>query len=250
MITLFSSNYMARKPIEKAMIGFAKNFSKENRILDIGCGNKPYAKYFSCKYTGLDPYKEVCPDIIADAWSIPLPDNSFDGIILNQSLEHIARIEKTIGEIERLLKPGGLCIITAPQTVKVHSVPVPINDANLEFKNNLAEVNLTYWHNDYYRFTKYGLLYLFRDFKIVSIKETNGYFGTILQLINYFFTSLKIKFIFLPIYFINNVFGIFLDRFFASLDILNIKIINKFNTLIYKSLTLNYILIAKKKSKE
>src|SRR3989339_629096 len=124
MPNLFSCNYLARKPIELAMKEFAGNFDKNQKVLDVGCGKKPYAKFFSCEYIGLDPYKEVAPEIVANAWEIPLPDNSVDGIVLNQSLEHIAQTEKTISEIKRVLKLNGIGIVTVPQTMKNHSMPI------------------------------------------------------------------------------------------------------------------------------
>lgn len=235
MITIFSSNYLARKPIEKAMKKFAKNFDVNQKVLDIGCGKKPYAKYFFCKYIGLDPYKEINPDIVAKAWKIPVPDNSFDGIVLNQSLEHIEKTQETISEIKRVLKPGGLGIITAPQTMKVHSLPVPYN-----------KFGIKYWHNDFYRFTKFGLINLFKNFEIISIKETNGYFGTIFQLINYFFASFGIKYLFIPVFLINNILGFTTDTFFYLISSPDIALFKKIRNLIYTTLTLNYILIIKK----
>ena len=160
-VTLFSANFLARKQIEIAMQKFAKNFNENQKVLDIGCGNKPYSGYFKCKYIGLDPFKETRADIIANAWKMPFADNEFDGIVSNQSLEHIQKINETIAEIKRILKPGGLEIITAPQTMKNHSKPVDSKDSELKnFNNN----SIKYWRNDYYRFTKFGLITLFQDF--------------------------------------------------------------------------------------
>ncbi|MFH0969696.1 MAG: methyltransferase domain-containing protein [Patescibacteria group bacterium] len=243
MLNILSSNYLARFPVEKAMKEFGKKFGPDKIVLDIGCGKKPYAKYFNCKYVGLDPQKEVNPDIIADSWDIPVNNNYFDGIILNQSLEHIAKTQETILEIKRILKPGGLAIITVPQTMKNHSIPIPSEKIKL---NNFDKKKIKNFNIDYYRFTKFGLLYIFRDFKIIEIKETSGYFATICQLINYFFSSFGIKFIFTPIYFTNNILGLISDFFFGLAGKINTRITLKLEELIYKSLTLDYILIIKK----
>lgn len=245
MITVFSSNYIARKPIEKAMRKFASNFKQDQKILDIGCGKKPYAKFFSCQYVGLDPFEEVDPDIMANAWKIPVPDNSFDGVVLNQSLEHIEKTAETVCEIKRVLKPGGIAIITAPQTMKVHSIPMPLQDCPFAADLDLERLKMNFWNNDFYRFTKFGLIILFRDFEIISLKESNGYFGTIFQLINYFFSSFKIKFLAIPIYLLNNILGCGLDYAFGRLS--KLKTAARFNELIYQTLTLNYILIIKKR---
>lgn len=248
MPNLFSNNYLARKPIEAAMQKFAKNFSTDQKILDIGCGHKPYKKFFRCKYIGLDPYPHQAEvDIIANAWDIPVKNNEFDGIILNQSLEHIEKINETILEIKRVLKPGGLCIITAPQTMRNHSTPIPSNQIKL---NNFDKNEIRFFNVDYFRFTKFGLIKLFKDFDILELKETNGYFGTIIQLINYFFAAFRpIKIVLSPFYLIFNIIGIALDNLFYLMKKLNVRIYNKFYEIIYLSLTLNYVMIVKKNKK-
>jgi len=243
MLTLFSNNYLSRKPVDLAMKEFAKNFDSGKKVLDIGCGNKPYAKYFKCEYVGLDPFKETKADVVANAWEIPFEDNEFDGIILNQSLEHIEKTAETISEIKRVLKIGGMGIVTVPQTMKIHSIPLP--SQNSEYVN-FDKTKIKYWNVDFYRFTKFGLIYLFKDFQIIDLRETNGYFSTIFQLINYFLASFNISYLFSPIYFTNNILGTILDKFFNAIGLIKINIFQKFKHLIYNSLTLNYIMIIKK----
>lgn len=221
---------------------FAKKFNEHQKILDIGCGNKPYKKYFKCKYIGLDPFESTA-EIKANAWEIPSPENEFDGIILNQSLEHIEKTTETISEIKRVLKPEGLCIVTVPQTMKNHSIPHP--SQNSEY-NNFDKKKIKYWNVDFYRFTKFGLICLFKDFQIIELKETSGYVGTISQLINYFFATLKpIDFLFFPLYFFSNIAGLFFDKIFFLLGSTKIPLFSKFYEIIYSSLALNYILIAR-----
>lgn len=242
-MTIFSNNYLSNKPMEHAMKRFAKHFSSHHKILDIGCGNTPYKSLFKCKYIGLDPLQDVHPDLVGDAWDISLPDNHVDGIILNQSLEHIAETEKTIQELYRVLKPGGLGIITVPQTMKNHSCAIPHEKAPI---HNFNPKQVPYWHVDYYRFTKFGLIYLFKDFKILSIKETNGYFSTILQLINYFFASSDYRWLFTPIFFINNILGITIDFFFTSLSKIKLNFFHRLHHHLYTELTINYVMVIQK----
>lgn len=243
MTNLFSNNYLNRRPIEKAMERFAKKFNPEMKVLDIGCGNKPYARYFKCEYVGLDPFEDTKADVIADAWDIPFPDNEFDGIILNQSLEHIEKTEKTISEIKRVLKPGGLCIITVPQIMKTHSIPVSSEKIKL---NNFDKKEIPYWNNDFYRFTKFGLITLFQDFKILTVQQNTYYFGTIFQLINYFFAGFGIDWLFSPIYFINNCLGKLLDEMSLLISKIPLQFFKKFRIFILESLTIDNIFIIKK----
>jgi len=245
MTSIFASTYLSRRPIEKAMRTFAKNFSPEQKVLDIGCGTKPYAHLFDCDYVGVDPLEIVAPDIVADAATIPVADASFDGIILNQSLEHISNTTGVVSEVERILKPGGICIVTAPHTVKNHSEPIPASKAPL---SHFSSEDVPYWQEDYYRFTKFGLLYLFQNFTVTKIEETSGYCGTMMQMINYFFTSSgKMSKIFTPIYLLCNIIGKGTDLTFFFLGRkTSLSFFRKFYDLIYSSLPLNYILVIKK----
>lgn len=244
MSHLFSNNFLVNRPIELAMQKFAARFSAQHQVLDIGCGYKPYQHFFPCRYVGADPLPAVHPDIVCPAWRVPCPDQFFEGIILNQSLEHILRPAATIKEVYRLLKPGGYLIITAPQTMKNHSVAIPSTDAPFQNFDRQAQ---PYWQNDFFRFTKYGLISLCRRFSIIDIYETTGYFGSIFQLFNYFFASTTRQHSYLaPIYFLNNVAGLTLDRLARFYITFNLPLANKFNYFIFSSLTINLILIAQK----
>lgn len=244
MSSLFSNNYLSNRPVEKAMLNFATGFSPSQRVLDIGCGYMPYKKYFNCHYVGADPLSSVRPDIVCSAWKIPVDNNSFDGVILNQSLEHILYVRKTIAEIERVLKPGGLVIVTTPQTMKNHSQAIAADESPY---NNFAQTGMQNWQNDFYRFTKYGLISLFEDFSIISISESTGYFGSMYQLINYFFASFRQDVLFSPIYFLNNVFGLSFDFLGRQTRRINHPIAHKFYYDIFTSLTINLILVIRKK---
>ncbi|HLC49520.1 MAG TPA: class I SAM-dependent methyltransferase [Candidatus Andersenbacteria bacterium] len=244
MPSILSSNYLARFPVARAMKKFAQDFDAQSKILDIGCGHKPYRNYFSGTYVGIDHVKTPECDIVADSASIPLGNQSCNAIILNQTLEHTENIQGTVQEIFRLLKPGGKCFISVPMAMKVHSMPLPSTEA--EYKNFDTALHPT-WNVDFWRFTKFGLIVTFKDFRIVSLEETSGYIGTICQLINYFFASFGIPYIFSPIYVILNTIGIASDTLVEAICKNNSSpLLVKFFNLIYKSLPLNYNLIIQK----
>lgn len=243
MLSIFSSNYLARVPVEKAVQQFAKRFSSTDTILDIGCGDKPYAHFFPCKYLGLDPYPGTKADIVRNAWDSGLPNNSLDGIVLNQSLEHIPDTLGTIREIERVLKPGGLVLVTAPQTMRNHGIPLKPTEAPIQ---NFDPAKLPFWNVDYWRFTKFGLVMLFKNFHIELVEESNTYLTTLLQLKNYFLASFGLGILLAPLHLILNIAGILLDWFFFGLGKLPFAFAKRFDQLITRGLTLNIILIAKK----
>jgi ubiquinone/menaquinone biosynthesis C-methylase UbiE len=51
----------------------------------------------------------------ADALTLPFADDSFDHVIVSEVLEHIPFDEAAMGEIARVVKPGGTVIATVPR---------------------------------------------------------------------------------------------------------------------------------------
>jgi len=80
------------------------------RILDVGIAGdeKPSGNY---KYFGegndwktLDKFDYYNPDIVADIVDSDIPDNSFDLVILSNTIEHIWDFKKAVSEIMRITK--------------------------------------------------------------------------------------------------------------------------------------------------
>lgn len=101
---------------------------KDKEILDIGGKKKNKRGLFDIshfsskvKYVNIDRTTE--PDIVSDAKSIPLPDNSFDVVILGEILEHLPDPLAVLTEARRLLKPQGIILATVPFMYPVHADP-------------------------------------------------------------------------------------------------------------------------------
>lgn len=107
----------------------ACEFSTGKKVLDIACG-EGYGSYLlagnASFVTGLDidestikaasqKYKTSQLNFItADARVTPLPAHSFDLLVSFETLEHLEEHEQLLEEFKRLLKPGGLLIISTP----------------------------------------------------------------------------------------------------------------------------------------
>jgi SAM-dependent methyltransferase len=108
-------------------------------ILDAGAGECPFKEF--CRHltytsqdfgqyngegnTGLQTgtWDNSKLDIVCDITSIPRPNASFDAIMCTEVLEHVPDAVKALDELDRLLKPNGYLVITAPFTSLTHFAP-------------------------------------------------------------------------------------------------------------------------------
>lgn len=99
------------------------------RLLDVGCGTKPYKDLFRVQeYIGLDidttlNREEKDIDVFYDGTVFPFPDHSFDSVLCNQVFEHVFNPEFFLKEMNRVLKPGGQCLVTVPFVWDEHEQP-------------------------------------------------------------------------------------------------------------------------------
>lgn len=128
------------------------------RLIDIGCGNKPYAELLQGKiteYIGCDIIQSSnnCVDVLCEATKIPLPNDSFDTAFSTQTIEHVGDFQEMVNEAFRLLKPGGNFIVSGPMYWPLHEEPY-----------------------DFHRFTKHGFAYTLQKagFEVVEIIPNGG----------------------------------------------------------------------------
>ena len=83
----------------------------EGHVLDVGCGTNKLAA-IRRHVVGVDvfPWPEI--DALVDTTRLPFGDESFDTVTLIACLNHIPRRGEVLGECRRLLKPGGLILVT------------------------------------------------------------------------------------------------------------------------------------------
>lgn len=102
------------------------------RLLDLGCGNAPFAGIYRplvSDYIWADwpnsPHQLFELDIETDLNEAPLPigDASFDTILLSDVLEHICEPDRLFAEMVRILRPGGHLIVGVPFCYGIHEEP-------------------------------------------------------------------------------------------------------------------------------
>jgi SAM-dependent methyltransferase len=87
----------------------------KGRLLDVGCGSKPYKRMFdNVDWVGLD-IRPVA-DIEADFHDIPCEDAEFDTILCTDALQYAKDPALVAREMARVLKPGGTLLVVAPAT--------------------------------------------------------------------------------------------------------------------------------------
>ena len=89
------------------------------RVANIGCSQTSWTDFVPAGSTGVDVDRGAEPSVgrafvMGDATHLPLPDNAFDVALLLDVVEHFERPEPVVAEARRILRPGGLVVITVP----------------------------------------------------------------------------------------------------------------------------------------
>ena len=116
------------------------------RLLDVGCGSKPYAEIFRphvAEYIGVEHEASFsltnagdtnAPDVLYDGRTLPFPDKSIDTVLSIQVLEHTPEPQALLTEMARVLSRDGLMILSVPFCFRLHEEP-----------------------HDYFRYTPHGI---------------------------------------------------------------------------------------------
>ncbi len=142
-------------PERKARLKTAiSSLSPGASVLDLGCGRGIFASYLAslgCAARGVDishtavaaaakefpqiPFEPLRPDL-----SIPAEAASFEAVWSSEVIEHIFDVHAHLAEINRVLKPGGLYILTTPYHGRLKDVLVSLLKFDAHFDPQGAHI--------------------------------------------------------------------------------------------------------------
>ncbi|HMQ34138.1 MAG TPA: class I SAM-dependent methyltransferase [Chloroflexaceae bacterium] len=160
LIAWLNPLHLARLKLREAVAARAHYAS--GRALDLGCGARPYMELFGHveQYVGLDLPDVPAADVHGDGQTLPFQSASFDTVLCNEVLEHVPEPARLLREAARVLRPGGVLLLTTPQTWGLHHEP-----------------------HDFYRYTRYGLRHLAAQagLEVLEVAPTSGLWATLAQ---------------------------------------------------------------------
>lgn len=159
---------MSRKQLNNFIKEDINNFKKikEPKILFVGSGGdlQNYVKNFSSYLYSIDIDPARKPDQIIDLTDPNFCQNylgeKVNLVCIFEVLEHTKDPSLAIKNIYNLIEKESVVLLSTPFIFNIHDEP-----------------------NDFYRFTKYGLKEIFKEFSEVEIKEKNGWLESIFVII-------------------------------------------------------------------
>jgi ubiquinone/menaquinone biosynthesis C-methylase UbiE len=183
-----------RQNLWQEFLGFKKYVKKADKVLDLGCGNGRLSELFDgmeIDYVGIDNSQSLIDKaknrypnkkfITSDIIDLPFTDGEFDIIFFIATFHHIPSLilrQKVIKEVKRVLKPGGILIMTnwnlfnrqhLPNTFKYFILNL-VGLTKMDFKDVLVKWKKPLVLRYYHAFTKREIARVLKnnDFKIIK----------------------------------------------------------------------------------
>jgi SAM-dependent methyltransferase len=141
--------------------------TKDALALDLGSDKSPYRAELAARgyeVRTLDITLDGGADYAGTAEATGLPDNTFDLVLCTQVIEHCMNPWAAVREIQRILRPGGHLIVSAPHVWFYHPHPT-----------------------DHWRYTQEGLVHLCREAGLepLTLLAQGGSVLTLVQVLNF-----------------------------------------------------------------
>ena len=167
-------------------------------VVDIGAGDgaltsmivRAGAKVIAVdnEQDGLDLAKKIFESeglsaefVLGDAENVPLPDSSCDAVMSSDIIEHLDNPEKHLAEAARILRPGGVIVVTTPYRISEEPGPFHVHEF---FPGELRELAAKYFAHVAIRETHHLFWYTLYNyrFRIFRRHQIGKYFTNMLAL--------------------------------------------------------------------
>lgn len=159
--------YFIRHGLHTNIASLAPRLS--GRVLDFGCGSKPYESLFANarSYVGVDvqvsghDHRTSTIDLFYDGHTLPFRDGEFDGAVAFEVFEHVFNIDEVLTELRRVLRPGGHLLISVPFAWDEHEIPF-----------------------DFARYTSFGIRHVLErnGFEVLEMRKSTTYVLALCQI--------------------------------------------------------------------
>jgi 2-polyprenyl-3-methyl-5-hydroxy-6-metoxy-1,4-benzoquinol methylase len=192
---LWRYDYLSLESLSRdvgALIAQASRLTSGGLCLDVGSNTGPYTARlreagYQVESMDIEPGTSTYVGFIED---IPIEKEKYDAVLCTQVLEHSNKPWRGVTEISRILKPGGVAILSAPHVWFFHPHPT-----------------------DHWRFTQQGMATLCAEagLEVLELRGQLGAVANLVQIVNFLAYGVLGK-IGGPLYAVNNVLGIIADK--------------------------------------
>jgi SAM-dependent methyltransferase len=114
---LTDPNWLVLRDRRRILTSWVKKIGSAPVVLDLGGRIQPYRPLLeerTKRYIAVDMTPSALVDVVARGEALPLRDGQIDVVICTQVLEYIHDPQMAIAELYRVLKPGGVLLLTVP----------------------------------------------------------------------------------------------------------------------------------------
>jgi SAM-dependent methyltransferase len=144
-----------RQSVKDYLQKITRRYSVQEPIYEIGSyrveGQEEFADlrpFFPGKaYVGCDMREGLGVDRVEDVHCLKVRSNSIGTVLIFDTLEHVENVHRAMREIHRILKPGGMVIMSSVMNFPIHDYP-----------------------SDYWRFTPKAFELLLKRFSVYEVE--------------------------------------------------------------------------------
>jgi SAM-dependent methyltransferase len=122
--------------LKKVIVSMLRPHARpDGKLLDLACWDGEATRYYGDRLGirdlhGLDFFDDQIAKARGNGVEVakcdleqepfPFADGTFDVVVANQIFEHLKQIYRPLGEVHRILKPGGLLLFSVPNLASLH----------------------------------------------------------------------------------------------------------------------------------